>query len=120
MQIERARQHLLNTRDVFVRETPAPQRLWVNVRRAFKRSCSHEMRDNRLSLLERIAQFLQSLAHTLVHNFHVAAASQFLKLHEREFGFNPCRIAVHQKRDGASRRDNANLGVPIPPFFAYR
>ena len=75
------------------------------------------MRDNRLALLERIAQFFQCLADTLVNNFHVAAARQFLKLNEGEFGFNPCRIAVHQKRDSASRRDNADLGVPIPPFF---
>ena len=54
----------------------------------------------------------------LVGDLEVAAAGEFLELHQREVGLDAGGVAVHQQTDGAGGRQQRGLSVAIAVLLA--
>ena len=66
----------------------------------------------------RITEILERLRHDRVHHLDHAAAHQPFIAHERDLGLDAGRIAIHEERNGAGRRDHRDLRVlesMLPP-----
>ena len=67
-----------------------------------------------------VAEVLQGAGDGLVDDLHGPAADQLLELDQREVGLDAGGVAVHHEADGAGRREEAGLGVPVAVGLAER
>ncbi len=65
-----------------------------------------------------IAEHPQRLRHRLVDDLEVAAAGELLELDEGEVRLDAGGVAIHDEADGAGRRHDGRLGVPIAVLLA--
>ena len=67
-----------------------------------------------------IAQRLQRGGNRAVDDFKVTAACKLLEFHEGKVRLNACSVTVHNKADGACRRDHRDLRVSVAVLFTQR
>ena len=73
---------------------------------------------DRLHLLGLVAQTGQGARDGLVDDLHGTAADELLELHQRQVGLDTSGVTVHHEADGAGRRQQAGLRVPVPICLA--
>ena len=69
-------------------------------------------------LVRRVAQPRQCVGHGAVHDLQRPAAGEQLVLHQRDVRLDAGRVAVHEKRDRAGRRQHGDLRVAVAVLAA--
>ncbi len=119
-EVERARERRLGLVDLLLGEALREERGAVHVRRAVQAQRALEVGEDRLDLGRRVTERLERGLDHLVDDLEVAAARELLELDEREIGLDPRGIAVHEETDGAGRREDGRLRVPVAVTLARR
>ena len=113
LDVAHVRDRALADRDVEHRQVLGQQ-----AGRADDRRVLVDVRDDRLDLRLVVAERAQRHRDRLVDDRHLAAADELLELHEREVGLDAGRVAVHQERDRARRREHRRLRVAVAVLLA--
>ena len=101
LDVAHVRDRALADRDVEHRQV-----LLVETRSADDRAVLVDVGDDLLDLLVAVAERLQRERHGAVDDRHLTAADQLLELDQREVRLDAGRVAVHQERDRARRREH--------------
>ncbi len=104
--------------EVGVGEALRLQALAVDVRRTVEREGAEDVSQDGLALVGAVAEVFQGRFDTLVGDLEVAAAGEFLELHQREVRLDAGGVAVHQQADGAGRRQQGRLRVAVAVVLA--
>src|SRR5260370_38205358 len=85
----------------------------MDVRTAVQRPRAAAVAHDVLDLFRRVAQARERRRDRGVDDFEIAAAGEFLELHQGEIRFDTRGVTVHYQRYRAGRGDTGNLRVTI-------
>ena len=72
-----------------------------------------DVRDDVLDFRLAVTEPAQRIRHAAIDDLQHAAAGEQFVFHERDVGFDAGRVAIHQERNGAGRREHGDLRVAI-------
>ncbi len=85
----------------------------------FQRAVTNRIGDHVVDLRLIVTHIAQGFGHAAIDDFEVAAARQFLELHQCEIGFDAGCIAIHHQTNCSGRRDDGGLRVAEAKIFAH-
>ena len=116
--VERGRQGFLDPGDLGLAEPVSNQRCMADSRGVRERSVADGVGNDVLDLGGRVSKCRQRRRHRAVYDLEVTAPGELLELHQGEVRLDPCRIAIHHEANGAGRRDDRRLSIPVSVLHA--